>query len=111
MVWVNLGSERFLPRGKSDRIDKRAEAYYQRIMKTVTVKLPDQAYRALSRSAEQRGVSKSEIIREALSAREAPGQSLYARIEDLVFDDPATPRDLSSHPRHLKGYGSHRSGR
>lgn len=80
-------------------------------MKTVTVKLPDQAYRALSRTAEQRGVSKSEIIREALSVREAPGRSLYSRIEDLVFDDPSAPRDLSSHPRHMKGYGRNHSGR
>ena len=80
-------------------------------MKTVTVKLPDQAYRALSRSAEQRGVSKSEIIREALSVRETPGRSLYARIEDLVLDDPSAPRDLSSHPRHMKSYGRNHSGR
>ena len=61
-------------------------------MKTVTVKLP-------------------EIIREALSVREMPGKSLYARIEDLVFDDPSAPRDLSSHPRHMKGYGRNHSGR
>jgi hypothetical protein len=80
-------------------------------MKTATVKMPDQAYRALSRAAEQRGVSKSEIIREALSVRETPGQSLYARIEDLVFDDASTPRDLSSHPRHMKSYGRNHSGR
>ena len=80
-------------------------------MKTVTVKLPDQAYRALSRSADQRGVSKSEITLQALSVREMPGKSLYARIEDLVFDDPSAPRDLSSHPKHLKGYGRNHSGR
>ena len=55
-------------------------------MRTVTVKLPEEVFQKVSRSAARRRVSKSEIIREALSARETPGESLYSRIEDLVFD-------------------------
>jgi Arc/MetJ-type ribon-helix-helix transcriptional regulator len=80
-------------------------------MRTVTVKLPDEVFQKVSRSAAQRRVSKSEIIREALSAPETTAESLYSRIEDLVFDDTALPRDLSSNPRHLKGYGRSRSRR
>ena len=80
-------------------------------MRTVTVKLPDEVFQKVSRSAAQRRVSKSEIIREALSARETPGESLYSRIEDLVFGGADVPRDLSSNPQHLKGYGSSRSRR
>jgi hypothetical protein len=79
------------------------------VMRTVTVKLPEEVFQNVSRSAAQRQVSKSEIIREALSARETPGESLYSRIEDLVFDSAGVPRDLSSSPQHLKGYGSSRS--
>ena len=80
-------------------------------MRTVTVKLPDEVFQKVSRSAAQRRVSKSEIIREALTARETPGESLYSRIEDLVFDEASLPRDLSSNPQHLKGYGRSRSRR
>jgi len=80
-------------------------------MKTVTVKLPERVFQMVSRSAAERRVSKSEIIREALTAREAPGESLYSRIEDLVFEDSSLPRALSSNPQHLKGYGSNRSRR
>jgi len=80
-------------------------------VRTVTVKLPDEVFQSVSRSAAQRRVSKSEIIREALSARETPGESLYSRIEDLVFDGASVPRDLSSNPQHLKGYGGSRSRR
>ena len=80
-------------------------------MRTVTVKLPEEVFQKVSRSAARRRVSKSEIIREALSARETPGESLYSRIEDLVFDGAGIPRDLSSNPQHLKGYGSSRSHR
>ncbi len=80
-------------------------------MRTVTVKLPDEVFQKVSRSAAQRRVSKSEIIREALSAQETTVESLYSRIEDLVFDDTSLPRDLSSNPQHLKAYGSSRSRR
>ena len=80
-------------------------------MKTVTVKLPERVFQMVSRSAAERRVSKSEIIREALTARETPGESLYSRIEDLVFEDSSLPRDHSSNPQHLKGYGSSRSRR
>ena len=80
-------------------------------MRTVTVKLPETLFQSLSLSAALRRVSKSEIIREGLSAREAQTPSLFSRIEDLVFDDARAPKDLSSHPRHLKGYGRNRSRR
>ena len=80
-------------------------------MKTVTVKLPERVFQMVSRSAAERRVSKSQIIREALTARETPGESLYSRIEDLVFEGSSLPRDLSSNPQHLRGYGSSRSRR
>jgi len=35
--------------------------------------------------------------------------SLFARIADLVSDDPEAPRDLSSNLRHLEKYGLNRS--
>jgi hypothetical protein len=34
--------------------------------------------------------------------------SLFARIADLVSDDPKAPGDLSSNPRHLEKYGRDR---
>jgi|SanBayMetagenome_1026888.scaffolds.fasta_scaffold16888_3 hypothetical protein len=35
-------------------------------------------------------------------------RSLFARIADLVVDDPKAPGDLSSDPRHLEKYGRDR---
>ena len=35
-------------------------------------------------------------------------RSLFARIADLVSDDPKAPGDLSSNPRHLEKYGQNR---
>lgn len=35
-------------------------------------------------------------------------ESLFARIADLVVDDPKAPRDLSSSPQHLEKYGRDR---
>jgi len=78
-------------------------------MKTVTVKLPDSLDAKVATLASHRGETKSEIIREALDALCANTESNAAvSCLDLAGNLAGSlegPRDLSSHPRHLKGYG------
>jgi hypothetical protein len=53
-------------------------------------------------------VKKKVSPKRSWTRRVAP-PSLFARIADLVSDDPEAPRDLSSNPRHLEKYGLNRS--
>lgn len=74
-------------------------------MRTVSFKLPGPLDEALSELARQSGRSRSSLVREALVAYATGRQaSVTARVDGLVqaVDGPA---DLSTHPRHLRGYG------
>jgi Ribbon-helix-helix protein, copG family len=82
-------------------------------VKTLTIKVPDALFAEIASAAETRKVSKSEIVRERLTAK--PGAprtkkaSLWSRMEDLVIPTDSLPTDLSSNKAHLKGYGKKRS--
>ena len=79
-------------------------------MKTLTVKLPDVLDASLATAAENRGESKSSVVRHAIVSylgAEDPaesGMSCYDLSRDLAgsFDGP---EDLSDNRAHLKGYG------
>lgn len=81
------------------------------LMKTVTVKLSEPVFAEIAGAARERNVSKSQVIRERLNVDRTDQPSLWSRIEDLVLDDPALTRDLSSNPKYLSGYGQARSHR
>ena len=78
-------------------------------MDTVSLKLPVELNRTLERQARQRGLRKSQLMRQILEAyveesAEMPLNSLLDSISDLagVLDGPA---DLSRNPKYLDGYG------
>ena len=72
-------------------------------MKAVTVKLSDASASRVSRLARARKTSRSNVIREALE-RGLDAEDPLEDIRDLIgFADG--PSDLSSHPRHMQGYG------
>jgi predicted transcriptional regulator len=78
-------------------------------MKTLSVKLPDALEAKLSALAQKRGVSKSEVVREALEAllvrdRSHRRASALALAKDLA-GCLAGPGDLSFNKDYLKGYG------
>ena len=79
-------------------------------MKTLTVKLPEELDAKLSTAAEQRGESKSSVVREAIAAylgREGETTSdvsCYDLAKDLAGSCDG-PRDLSRNKKHLQGYG------
>lgn len=75
-------------------------------MKTITVKLPDPLAAWLSRRASELGRPQSEIVREALQrvSEDTSGLSCH----DIFADVCGTiegPKDLSTNPRHLDGFG------
>jgi hypothetical protein len=77
----------------------------------LTLKLPATLERALAREAQRRGVSKSELAREALSrfvAEPEPRPYSPSALDlagDLVGAVRGAPEDLSTNPRYLEEYG------
>jgi hypothetical protein len=75
-------------------------------MKTITVKLPEPLAAWLSRRARELGRPQSDLVREALqrSREGGNGVSCHDLFADLcgVVDGP---KDLSTNPKHLAGFG------
>lgn len=79
-------------------------------MRTLTVKIPERLERELSAATKRRGRSKSELVREALSAFLAQQETRAGGISalDLAGDLVGCisgPKDLSTHLKYLDGYG------
>ena len=75
-------------------------------MKTISVKLPEPLAAWLSRRAIELGRPQSDLVREALQrSKEGSGG---ASCHDLFADVCGViegPRDLSTNPRHMRGFG------
>lgn len=80
-------------------------------MQTLTVKVPDNLAKEIAREAKKRRISKSEVVRERLTAKDDPKVSLWDRMKHLVITDDNLPRDLATNKKHMEGYGSYRSAR
>ncbi len=84
------------------------------IMKTLTVRLPEQLVAEIEAESRGRGVSKSDVVRDRLQGR--PGSARgkpesLAAIADLVGSVAGLPPDLSSRRKHhlcTTGYGRKR---
>ena len=78
-------------------------------MRTITLKLPDGLAARVSATVRRRGVTTSALVREALEDTLGGEKSDNAgSCLDLAAGLRGTlagPVDLSSNPRHLKGYG------
>jgi Arc/MetJ-type ribon-helix-helix transcriptional regulator len=82
-------------------------------MKTLTVRLPDALVAAIDAESRSRGLSKSDVVRERLSAPRAGGQAPKSldSIADLIGSVEGLPDDLSARKKqHLAatGYGRKR---
>jgi predicted transcriptional regulator len=76
-------------------------------MTTVSLKLSDDLAARLDALAARRGVSRSQVMREALEAL-VHGRKRGAVVADLAADLMGRfegPGDLSSNPEHLEGFG------
>jgi Arc/MetJ-type ribon-helix-helix transcriptional regulator len=77
-------------------------------MQTLTVKLPDALAGEIAEESKRRRISKSEVVRERLTARMRKSPTLLEQMQDLIINDPASPGDLSTNKRHLRDYGKGR---
>jgi len=82
-------------------------------VKTITVRLPDSIVADIDAESRERGVSKSDIVRERLqhAPRGERRSSALNEIADLIGSVDTLPEDLSARKRdHLKttGYGRKR---
>lgn len=75
-------------------------------MDSMSIKLPRALRERVARIAKRRNVSRTEVVRDALEAYTLSDKgSASASARDLRGCLKGLPRDLSSSPRHLKGYG------
>jgi metal-responsive CopG/Arc/MetJ family transcriptional regulator len=77
-------------------------------MTTITCKIPDKLRAHLEAAARQRRVSKSQIIREAITAvlrKKKPAVSAFDLIKDACGIIQGGPKDYASDSRHLKEFG------
>ena len=80
-------------------------------MTSITLKLPDLLLKRLNRAVAVKRVTKSELIREALSkaldAEEAGGGngSCYDLARDLAGKVKGLPKDLATNPAYMRDFG------
>lgn len=79
-------------------------------MTTITCKLPEALDAELESVAAKRGVSKSEVVREALESslpeqKRRAGLSAFEAMKSGCGMIQDGPRDLATHPRHMEGFG------
>ena len=79
-------------------------------MITITCKIPETLDAELEAVAERRGVSKSKVVRESIEAslpeqKKRSGLSAYDVMKQACGIIKNGPRDLATHPRHMKGFG------
>jgi predicted transcriptional regulator len=80
-------------------------------MTTVTLKMPDVLARKLRVAADRQHVTRSALVRSAVARYieedlpDASQPSAYDLVEAFAGSVQG-PRDLSTHPRHMEGYGA-----
>jgi Ribbon-helix-helix protein, copG family len=80
-------------------------------MNTLTIKIPDDLDAALALASQREHLTKSELVRRALSAYvarpagSAPFVSALEQAGDLVGCFKGGPRDLASNPKYMAGFG------
>jgi hypothetical protein len=73
--------------------------------RVLTVKLPRELSAKVARAARKRGASRSQIVREAIQSMREEGPTVGDLAGDLRGVVRGRPPDLSSNPKHMKGYG------
>jgi hypothetical protein len=97
-----------LPVEKRFRTGERR--YYPGIMRTISVKLPDDLFAQLGREAKMRRMTKSHLGRESLEKglHERPpagAVSCYDLARDLAGTVKGLPIDLADNPKYMEGFG------
>jgi predicted transcriptional regulator len=75
-------------------------------MPIMTIRLSRQESARVAQLAKRKDVSRSQVVRDGLAALEASEPaSAWQAWEDVAGIARGGPKDLSSNPKHLKGYG------
>ena len=75
-------------------------------MGTMTLRLSRSEKARVARLAKRRKVTRSELVRETLALLEdGSPRSALDDLQDLVGAVKNGPRDLSTNPKHMKGFG------
>lgn len=78
-------------------------------MVTLTVKIPEALATKLEALMRQRGQRRSEIVREAIERMVDEPERVEGSVFDLVSDLKGAagegPKDLSTNPKYLRGFG------
>lgn len=75
-------------------------------MRTVSVKLPTPLAAWLTRQSRELRRSKSALVRQALEQqRSQPGKGTCLHLMEGLCGSVRGPRDLSTNPKHLAGFG------
>jgi len=98
----------------ANRLARLSGSYYNALMKTLTVRLPEALAAEIEAESRERQRSKSDVVRERLSlaARARSGRAPPDAIADLVGSVDGLPADLSARKKaYLKatGYGRKRA--
>jgi hypothetical protein len=91
-------------------IARQNGTYYLKIMRTISVKLPDELLAQLASEAKARRVTKSSLVRESLAKglhEEPPtgAGSCYDLARDLAGSVKGLPKDLAGNPKYMEGFG------
>ena len=91
------------------------EVYYDGVMKTLAVRLPEALVAQIEAEARRRRLSKSDVVRGRLTGADGPRRrrsTLLDAIADVVGSVDGLPRDLSGRTKKYlmsTGYGEKRS--
>jgi Ribbon-helix-helix protein, copG family len=84
--------------------------YYDGVVRTISLKLPDDLLAQLESQAKARGVTKSLLIRDSLekalrTQSRAGTPSCYDLAQDLAGSVKGLPEDLAENPKYMEGFG------
>jgi predicted DNA-binding protein len=88
---------------------RRSALYYPEVMRTISLRLPDDLLADLASEAKKRRVPKSWLVREslekALHEQPARAHSCYDLARDLAGSIKGLPKDLAEDPKYMLGFG------
>ncbi len=96
--------------GLNASIARQNGAYYSLIVRTISLRLPDDLLAQLDHEAKARRVSKSGVVRESLErALRKPSESgvvsCYDLSRDLAGSVKGLPEELADNPVYMEGFG------
>jgi hypothetical protein len=83
---------------------------YTQVMRTISLRLPNDLFAKLTKTAKVRGVTRSAVVRESLESAlydqaSAGAVSCYDLSRDLAGTVKGMPKDLAHNSKYMRGFG------